>query len=152
MDERAEPRQTAGDRVATNRWPSLVVVLGALGAWSIVVPYLGPVLGLELDVAQNVEVVDHVVPGVLIVACSAALLSLLRRDQPGSVVALGLACAIALGGLWIAATHLPLLRDASRGIVPWGTACFHTASGLIILALALPLVRHTARMPEPPSA
>jgi hypothetical protein len=120
-----------------------------VGAWSIAVPYVGPVLGLDLDVTDKVEVVDHVVPGMLVVACAIALLWLARRGGSGSLLSMGLACAIALAGMWITATHVPLLLDAGRGVVPWGTALFHTASGPVILALALARVLRELRLPEP---
>lgn len=134
---------------AADRWPLVAAVLGALGAWSIVVPYVGPQLGFDLDVLAKVEVVDHVVPGTVIVACSVVGLSLLRRGRSGSLASLGIAATIVLAGLWITATHVPLLLEAGRGAVPWATACFHTASGPLILALALALALHEARAPEP---
>lgn len=134
---------------AADHWPLVAAVLGALGAWSIVVPYLGPPLGFDLDVLAKVEIVDHVVPGSVIVACSMLGLSLLRRGRSGSLASLGIAAAIVLAGLWITTTHVPLLLDAGRGVVPWATACFHTASGPLILALGVALALHEARTPEP---
>lgn len=152
--DRVTADRVPADRVTApagaGRWPALAAVLGALGAWSIVVPYLGPRLGFELAVAGRVEVVDHVVPGLAIGAGGALALSLLRGGRSGSVPSLALACAIALAGLWITATHVPLLADAGRGLVPWGTAWFHAAPGALILALALALVLHEARAPQPP--
>ena len=123
--------------------------LAAVGFWSIAVPFLGPELGLKLDVTRKIEIIDHVVPGIVIVGCSLLMLALLRRGRSGSLVALGVAWTISLAGLWIAATHMPLLRDAGRGLVPWGTACFHSASAAVTLALAVPLALRETRSAQP---
>jgi len=66
------------------------VSLALLGALSIVPPYLGPAIGLELDVPANVEVVDHVVPGVAIVLGAAMAALLARRGEEGSLLSMAL--------------------------------------------------------------
>lgn len=147
MSARTSAQRQAG--ADADRGPLVAAVLAVLGAWSIVVPYIGPRLGLDLDVSHKVEIVDHVLAGIVIVACAVVMLSLLRRGRSGSLLTMGLACVIALAGMWITVTHVPLLLDAGRGLVPWGTACFHTASGPLILALALVLVARELRAPEP---
>ena len=126
----------------------MVRVLGALGAWSIAVPYVGPVLGLKLDVAARLEIVDHVVPGLFVAASSLLMLLLLRRGQAGSLPSLATACTMTLAGLWITATHVPLLSQASDDLVPWGTAFFHIATGPLIVGLSLWLVMLELRTPE----
>ncbi len=44
------------------RWAA---ALTGLSAWATGVPWLARAVGLELDVATRLEVVDHVVPGVV---------------------------------------------------------------------------------------
>lgn len=90
------------------------IALALLGAWSIFPPYVGPVLGLELNVAAKVEVVDHVVPGVSIALCAALAALLARRGAEAEygTPALVLGGVCFLGGLWQAATHAPLVFDA----------------------------------------
>lgn len=73
-------------------------------------PYVGPTLGLDLDVRPAVEVVDHVLAGAVVALCAglAALCSRLNRNaRPGALSLVLLACAF-LAGVWQTATHAPL--------------------------------------------
>ncbi len=116
-------------------------LLVALGIWSIAVPYLGPLLGLILDVPAKLEVVDHVVPGVVVVASSVVLLLRgIRETGRYVVVLLGVTALPFLAGLWMTSTHVPLLFQAAEGLVPWGTALFHSAPGPFIMLLSLLLL------------
>jgi len=113
----------------------LQVVLAALGAWTIVVPYAARPLGLEVDVASTIEVVDHVLPGVLVVLLGAWL----ARRSGGGPPAIGVLVAsgvCALAGVWVLATHVPLLADAAAGREPWGAALWHSATAPVIIVLA----------------
>jgi len=114
------------------RW---AVTLAALALWAAIVPWLAAAVGLGLDVPTNLEVVDHVVPGVVALA-GAALLVLLGGPR-GGVAWLGAASAAFLGGLWITATHVPLIFDALEGPIPWGTALLHFSPGPPILVLGV---------------
>jgi hypothetical protein len=116
----------------------LLLVLIALGAWAIVPPYLGPPLGLELDVAASTEVVDHVVPGVAVIVAGLVVLVYVRSGRGGladlvPMAALGLAF---LAGFWITATHVPLIGEAARGESPWDAAVWHNTAGLPIVLVA----------------
>jgi len=143
---------TTEPRRDSDRGP--LVLLAALGAWTIVTPYLGPLVGFELDVAGTVEVVDHVVPGTVVVLATFVALSGGRRGRPtsgdlASIGALGLAF---LGGFWVASTHVPLIGEAVRGESPWGATVWHNSGGLAILGLTLwllvgPLLRDVPRRP-----
>lgn len=123
-----------------------------IGALSILPPYVGPPLGLELDVADDVEVVDHVVPGGVVVVCAALAAVVARRGRDERLGAPGLALALALpglcflAGLWQVATHVPLVADAGEPQAPWGGVLLHAAAGPVILVLALWL---TLRASEP---
>lgn len=129
------------------------VTLVALGALSILPPYIGPSLGLELDVADDVEIVDHVITGSVVVACGALAAGLaVRRAATQRLGATGLTLALALpglcflAGLWQVATHVPLVAAGGDPGVPWGAVLLHSAAGPFILALALWL---TLRDPDP---
>ncbi len=148
----------APDQRPIGRWPPGIssrrsscgaAILILLGAGTIGVPYLGPGLGVKLEVARRLEVIDHVVPGLVVVASSGLMLMLLRRRRTGGFLSLAAVCLSCVGGSWITATHIPLLADAGRGRVPWGTALFHIAAGPLILALSLWLVVLELREPEP---
>jgi hypothetical protein len=133
-------------------------VLGALGAWASVIPYVGPLLGLHLKklgvpnsgVDPVTEVVDHVVPGVLVVAVALLVLVLLRTHRvsigsPFLLAAMGLSF---LAGVWITATHVPLLVEAARGSVAWGPALLHNSGGIPLVILALALLVPELREPD----
>lgn len=127
-----------------------VAVIGALGAWAIVIPYLGPLLGLRLElrgvpgsgVPASVEFVDHVVPGLVVVVLSGISVILLatRRAAPSGPFALAATSLCFLAGFWVTSTHVPLLLEAGQGLVAWGPALFHNSAGLPIAALSLILL------------
>ena len=122
-----------------------------LGAVSILPPYLGPAVGLELDVRAKVEVVDHVVPGLVVVVCGALAALLARRGEAVAegALALGLTGLCFLAGLWQTATHVPLVLDAGGQATPWDAVLLHSTVGPVIAALALWL---TLRTPDGHSA
>ena len=112
-------------------------VLAAIGAWTVVVPYLGRALGLDVNVAARVEIVDHVVPGLLVFAAALVLRRLaLRGRLAGRPAALFAAGAAFLAGFWVFATHVPLLADASRSDLPWEAAIWHSITGVPVVGLA----------------
>jgi len=128
----AEHVDTTPRRGADRR---LLWALGAAGVWTIVTPYLGSLLGLEVDVAATVEVVDHVVPGAVVLLTSAVALS--RRaasEDLQSIAAIGLAF---LAGFWVISTHVPLIAEAARGDSPWDATVWHNSGGFLIAALSL---------------
>jgi hypothetical protein len=121
------------------------ILLVALGAWSIVPPYLGPEVGLELDVSSSVEFVDHVVPGIVVVAAGGLALVLARRRAAESMLGLAATGACFLAGLWSTTSHVPLWLDAGESDTPWDSVLLHATSGPAIMALALWLL---LRAPE----
>lgn len=118
-------------------------ILAILGLLAILPPYLGPEIGLELQgIASSVEVVDHVVPGILIFLAAGGSFLLVRagRLAPDSLV---LATAVALSmlaGVWQTSSHIPLVLDGGRPESPWGAVIFHSALGPVITGLSLWLV------------
>lgn len=114
------------------RW---AIALAALAAWAMVVPWLAAAVGLELDVATRLEIADHVVPGGIMLAAAAVLAA--RSGAPGGVVWIGAGGVAFLTGLWITATHVPLIPQAVDGLAPWGAALLHLSAGPPILAVGL---------------
>ena len=116
--------------------------LGVLGVLSILPPYLGPVVGLELDVRAKVEFVDHVVPGLVVGVCGMLAALLARRGElaEGALVFVGLTGACFLAGLWQTVTHVPLVLEGGTPVTPWDSVVLHSMAGPVILALALWLV------------
>lgn len=116
------------------------VALAALGAWTVVVPYLGRAIGLDLNVAPRVEVVDHVLPGTLIAAIGVYL-----AFGPYSKAASGWSRLVGgglsfLAGFWVLATHVPLLSQAAEGKAPWGATLWHASTAIPLVALSFWIV------------
>ena len=126
----------------------------ALGALSMLPPYVGPPLGLELDVPASVEVVDHMLPGVVVALCG-VLGALLVRRRPGAqagVPGLVLYSGAVLAGLFQAATHAPLVLEAGEPLTPWGAVLLHSSLAPVITVIALCLtVRSLASLGPPGS-
>ena len=112
-------------------------VLVAIGAWTIVVPYLARVVHLTVPVAARVEFVDHVIPGALTVVAGLYLHRAARRGpltlDRFALLASGVAF---LSGFWVTATHMPLIGDAATSDQPWDAAIWHSIAGLPVLILA----------------
>lgn len=107
-----------------------------LAVWLAATPYVAPAFGFTLTLDPLVEVVDHVVPGVVVVAACAT--ALLLRRRPSAAYAFTIAAALSmLGGLWATATHVPLLVQARQGLVTWGAAFFHSTPGVVLMVVAL---------------
>jgi len=121
-----------------------------LGAWSALPPYLGPAVGLALDVPAKVEVVDHVLPGVAIALGGAAAALLARRGEEAerSPLSVALTSVCFLGGLWQAATHAPLVLDGGGRETPWGAVLLHSTAGPLIAAIALWLTLRAVGEPD----
>lgn len=116
----------------------------ALGVWALLPPYIGPALNTD----ARVEIVDHVVPGVAVLAIALAtwvprrrmerdVTEAGRRVEPprGSTLLLMAGMAVALAGFWMTATHLPLIGQAMRAEAPWTATVFHSLPGLAVLIL-----------------
>ncbi len=114
-----------------------LIALAALAIWSIVPPYLGPVIGLELDVPSSVEVVDHVLPG--LIACAGALIARaeVRIGSADSVRALAALGACTLAGLFQTVTHATLVLDAGSPLAPVDSVLLHASPGPVLLGLSL---------------
>ncbi len=124
------------------------VLLAAIGAWTAIVPYLGELLGLVVNVPARVEVVDHVIPGVIVVGAGLCLHRLAqRRALAGERFALLAAGVCFLAGVWVLATHLPLVQDAADAAVTWEAAIWHSIAALPIVGLACWFVVRS--IPEP---
>jgi hypothetical protein len=116
------------------RW--LVAVI-ALAAWSIVPPYLGPLVGLELDVSATVEIVDHVVPGLLAAAAAYIALVDVRRGRADSARMFAALGVCVLAGLFQTVSHATLVLDAGGPLQPVGAVVLHASPGPLLLVVSL---------------
>lgn len=109
---------------------SVIGALAGLSAWAIAAPYADSSLGFDVAVRPAVEVVDHVVPGLVVIAAT-LLMGLVAAAR------LPAALAIAMAGLWMTATHLPLVTQAQREGTSMAAAAWHTGPGLCLLVLGV---------------
>ena len=106
-----------------------------MSAWALLPPYSGPKLNTE----TRVEIADHVVPSIVLIVVSLAVLVVRQRRDAPPAFPLVAGFLVTLAGLWMVATHVPLVRQAARGEVgvSWGGAVYHTAPSLAVLVLGL---------------
>jgi len=104
-----------------------------VGIWAVIAPYA--LLGPDLNAEAKTEFVDHVVPGALILILSAVTLVRARSSsaEDGGSFPLLAGFGILLAGLWMTATHLPLVKDAQNDHVATDIAAWHTLPGLVVL-------------------
>ena len=102
-----------------------------IGAWAVVPPYLGPALATD----ARVEIADHVVPAIVILALSTALV--VRRAAIPAIVMFAAGLTIALAGLWMFLTHVPLLAQAARGQAPVLAVAWHSVPGVAVIVLGV---------------
>ncbi len=121
------------DRASRGRAPLFPVLGLVLGACATLPALVGP----ELATADVAEIADHLVPGLVVAVVSAVALVVGRSSRVSRVVPLAAGLVISLAGLWMVATHVPLVAQATRHEVPWNGTIFHSASAVMILAFGL---------------
>lgn len=115
--------------VSPEAWRRFGAILVIVALWGAIAPYSAEALGLELNTRDIVEVVDHVVPGVIAIAIAGYATATKRMP-------LLLALVLVLAGFWMLATHVPLLKQGFDGQVEWATALWHSMPGVLLFALS----------------
>ena len=113
------------------------LLLTAFAAWAVAVPWVARALGLPLDVATRLEVIDHVVPGLVVLAVCAWLLLRGAGAAPDSMALIVATGVAVLAGGWIVATHAGLVPDVLHGAAGWGAALLHLSAGPPIVVVSL---------------
>lgn len=132
-DSTAEPTKLTAAQAA-----ALPMLAGAgllVGTWALLPRYVSPRIELGAR-ADQLEFVDHVLPGAAVIVIS--LLALLVGRGPAAanrLFAAGL--GIVAAGLWMDATHFPLVRQAFRDEAPWGATLHHSIPGVAVLLLGV---------------
>ena len=101
--------------------------------WASLPKYSGP----ELNTAADAEFASHVIPAVVVLL--AAIVGILagRRPQGPGALRLIAGMTVLLTGMWMLATHLPLVAQATRDDAPWPGTVYHSASALAVFGLGL---------------
>ncbi len=134
----ARSAQQPEQRPATlERW---LVALAAVGGLSILPPYVGPAVGLELEVDPSIEVIDHVLPGLVTIVGALLALRLARQGAADGMPALAALAVCALAGLFQTVTHVPLVLEAGAATSPVGAVILHSTPGPVLMLLALALL------------
>lgn len=124
---------------------TVVELIAVVGLFSLAVPALGGVLGLPTQASPIKEIIEHVVPGLLVLSLSATALRLELKEAQSEEFLFLMASAVGMAGLWIIGTHVPLLRLAFRGRATPELALFHAAAGPVLIGLAVVLARSARR-------
>ncbi len=117
--------------------PDLAKLLPVVGVgvalWASLPKYSGPALNTSADA----EFASHVLPAVVVLL--AAIVGILagRRPQGPGALRLIAGMTVLLAGMWMLATHLPLVAQATRDEAPWPGTVYHTASALAVFGLGL---------------
>lgn len=97
-----------------------------------------------IHVKAGDEMVDHVVPGLVVLALVVACIRW-RWGAPHRMPLPGI--GILLVGVWMTDVHVALLRQALRGQAPAGATAYHCSTAVVVDVLGLAWVwryRHAA--------
>jgi hypothetical protein len=149
--KRAQPKKPAPSKKAPTRKPDAAVAAPAPGpdlarlmplvglgvaVWASLPQYSGP----KLNVSASKEFADHVIPAILVVLASIVGIMAGRRPQGPGALRLIAGMAVLLAGLWMMATHIPLVLQTMRGgpdAASWEATIYHFASALAVFGLGL---------------
>ncbi|MGI8807593.1 MAG: hypothetical protein ACR2KK_07090 [Acidimicrobiales bacterium] len=117
--------------------PDLARILPLVGVgvalWASLPKYSGPTLNTSADA----EAASHIVPAVVVLLASIVGILAGRRPQGPGALRLIAGMVVLLAGMWMLATHLPLVAQATRDEAPWPGTVYHTASALAVFGLGL---------------
>jgi hypothetical protein len=117
--------------------PRLMPLVGlGVAVWASLPQYSGP----AINTSATTEIVDHIVPAVLILLASIVGILAGRRPQGPGALRLIAGMAVMLAGLWMLATHFPLVAQTMRGgpdAATWAATIYHTAPALAVFGLGL---------------
>ncbi|MGI8983398.1 MAG: hypothetical protein ACR2HM_02505 [Acidimicrobiales bacterium] len=133
-------KKPAAVEVAAAPGPDLARILPLVGlgvaVWASLPQYSGP----KLSVDASKEVADHIIPAVLVLLASVVAILAGRRPQGPGALRLIAGMAVLLAGLWMMATHIPLLLQTMRGgddAASWAATIYHFSSSLAVFGLGL---------------
>lgn len=129
----AEAEAAAGPRRAAPDLRRLLPLVGlGVAVWAALPKFVSPPLNTD----PTVELADHVIPGI-VVAVASLWGVVTSRNPKLSAGPFFAAMVVLLAGLWMMATHMPLVAQAFRGDAPWAGTIYHTASAMATFGLGL---------------
>src|SRR4051794_4254374 len=108
----------------------------AVAVWASLPKYSGP----KLSVSSQKEFVDHIIPAISVLAASIAGIAAGRRRQGPGAIRFVAGMVVLLAGLWMMATHIPLVAQTARGgpdAASWAPTIYHTSAALAVFGLGL---------------
>ncbi len=113
---------------------ALMPIVGvAVALWASLPQYSGP----KLNVEPAKEVADHIIPAAVVLVAALVGIMVGRRSRGPGAVRFMAGMGVLLAGLWMMATHLPLVAEALRGEAPWPATIYHTSAALAVFGLGL---------------
>lgn len=122
---------TSGGAPGSEQQPGLLAGAGLLIGLYAMAPgfYLA-----GLHVHKDAEVVDHVIPGLVILAL--VLVGIVWGSRSATTMLLA-GLGVLLAGFWMTVTHVGLVAQAFRHQAPAGAATYHCSTALLALVLGL---------------
>ncbi len=132
---RSKPAPVAATTPAPGPDLARILPLVGLGVafWASLPKYSGP----ALNTAADAEVASHIIPAVVVFLAAIVAILAGRRPQGPGALRLIAGMTVLLTGMWMMATHLPLVAQATRSEAPWAGTIYHTASALAVFGLGL---------------
>ncbi|HVL07249.1 MAG TPA: hypothetical protein VM388_14765 [Acidimicrobiales bacterium] len=134
------PEKAPAAETAPAPGPDLARLMPLIGlgvaVWASLPQYSGP----KLYVEASKEVADHIIPAILVLMASIVGIMAGRRPQGPGALRLIAGMVVLLAGLWMMATHIPLLLQTMRGgpdAASWAATIYHLASAMAVFGLGL---------------
>lgn len=129
--QKAKPdaKQGSGPDAVASPLP-LLVAAAAVGLYAMAPGiYLG-----GLHVKRGAEIVDHVIPGLAVLAMVGV--GLLWGVRSVTVMAVS-GLIVLIAGFWMVLTHIGLFHQALDSQVSWGIAIYHCSTAVLVFAVGL---------------
>ncbi len=112
--------RTAPPRAVPERWWPIAGLV--IGVWAALPHWVTP----AINTSDRAEFADHVVPSIVLITVSIVTLVVLQRSPGPSAFMFVAGLVVVLAGLWMFATHVPLVAQATRDEAPWPATIYHS--------------------------
>jgi hypothetical protein len=135
-DKKAPPRSAPSAKGRPTPPPDQPFPAVLLGAGLVIGLYamLPAIFTGGIHLTRSVEVVDHVVPAVVVLALTVT--TIVKVAKPEALM-LAAGVVIVLAGFWMVVTHVSLAKQALNGQASKAGAAFHCSTALAVCALGI---------------